>query len=297
MRSTTVWREPAKAARDRVLWNTPGLQALVRAAARRRCVPVSVWRHLHPSGRWTLHAPDGTPFTYDSAHPGDGLARHIVWTDMRDWEAGTQPVLFGLARRAKVFVDVGAYSGVYTVLACVANPGLRAVAVEPNPAKLPQLRSNLVANGLTDRVTVIGKALSARPGAATLSIPGDDSAATLTGGRPGARSVAVDVTTGDLVLRGLDVGLVKIDVEGLEAEVVRGMARVLLACHPAIIAECLGAGALRELRDLTRELGYRHVYHLGTGGPVPAGGRPFTPANYLFTIEPMTGRVMRDVQI
>lgn len=295
MRGTTTWREPAKAARDRVLWRTPGLQALVRAAARRRCVPGAVWRHLHPSGRWTLHAPDGTPFTYDSAYPCDGLARHIVWTDMRDWEAGTQPVLFGLAKRAKVFVDVGAYSGVYTVLACVANPGLRAVAVEPNPLKLPQLRANVVANGLADRVTVIGKALSARPGAATLSVPGDDSTASLTGTRPGARTVNVDVTTGDLVLDGLEVGLVKIDVEGLEAEVVRGMARVLLAHHPAIIAECLGPGALRELRDLTRELGYRHVCHLGADGPVTAGDRPFSPANYLFTIEPMTGQVMRDV--
>lgn len=288
MRDTTR-RELVKAARDRVLWRTPGLQTLVRGAAGHRCLPGAVWRRLHPSGRWTLHAPDGTPFTYDSAYPDDGLARHIVWTDMRDWESGTQPVLFGLAKQAKVFVDVGAYSGIYTVLACLANPALRTVAVEPNPRKLPQLRTNVLANGLADRVTVIGKALSARPGTARLSIPRDDSTASLTGARPGDRTVDVDVTTGDLVLDGLDVGLVKIDVEGLEAEVVRGMARVLRAHHPAIIAECLGLGAVRELRRSTRELGYRHVYHLSADGPVIAGDRPFTPANYLFTTEPMTG--------
>ena len=289
MRGTTTRRELAEAARDRVLWRTPGLQALVRTAARRRCVPAAVWRHLHPSGRWTLHAPDGTPFVYDSAHPGDGLARHIVWTDMRDWEAGTQPVLFDLARRAKVFVDVGAYSGVYTLLACAADPGLRAVAVEPNPLKLPQLRANVAANGLADRVTVVGKALSASPGTARLSVPEDDSTASLAGARPGDRGVDVEVTTGDLILDGLDVGLVKIDVEGLETEVVTGMAGVLRARRPAIIAECLDAGALRELRRVTGELGYRHVHHLGADGPVPTGGRPFRPANYLFTIEPMTG--------
>jgi FkbM family methyltransferase len=294
VRGTTTRRRLAKAARDRVLWHTPGLQTLVRTAARHRCVPGTVWRHLHPSGQWTLHAPDGTPFVYDSAYPHDGLARHIVWTDMRDWEAGTQPILFDLAKRAKVFVDVGAYSGVYTVLACVANPELRAVAVEPNPLKLPQLRSNVAANGFADRVTVIGKALSARPGTATLSVPGDDSTASLAGARPGDRGVDVDVTTGDLVLDGLDVGLVKIDVEGLEAEVVRGMARVLRTHRPAVIAECLDVGALRELRRSTRELGYQHVYHLDAGGPVAAAGRPFRPANYLFTIEPMTGRTVRD---
>lgn len=294
MEDTKPWRRLAKTTRDRVLWRTPGLQMLVRGAARRRCVPRAFWRHLHPSGLWTLHAPDGTPFAYDSAYLHDGLARHIVWTDMRDWEAGTQPVLFHLARQAEVFVDVGAYSGVYTVLACVANPRLRAVAVEPNPLKLPQLRSNVAANGIADRVTVIGKALSARTGTARLAIPGDDSTASLRGSRPGDRVVDVDVTTGDVVLDGLRVGLVKIDVEGLESEVVRGMAQVLRTHHPKIIAECLDPEALRELRHSTRELGYQHVYHLGTDGPVTATDRPFSPANYLFTIEPMTDRVMRN---
>ncbi|MDN3358953.1 FkbM family methyltransferase [Actinomadura sp. DC4] len=293
MEGTATWRGRAKTTRDRVLWRTPGLQTLVRGAARRRCVPRAFWRRLHPSGLWVLHAPDGTPFAYDSAYPHDGLARHIVWTDMRDWEATTQPVLFDLARQAEVFVDVGAYSGIYTVLACVANPRLRAVAVEPNPSKLPQLRSNVTANGITDRVTIIGKALSARAGTARLAIPGDDSTASLRGRRAGDRAVDVDVTTGDVVLDGLRVGLVKIDVEGFESDVVKGMARVLRTHHPKIIAECLDPEALDELRDSTRELGYRHVYHLGSDGPVTAADRPFSPANYLFTIEPMTNRMLR----
>jgi FkbM family methyltransferase len=294
MESGTTWRGFAKTARDRVLWHTPLLQTVVRGAARRRYVPPAVWRRLHPSGVWTLHAPDGTSFAYDSTYPHDGLARHIVWTDMRDWEASTQPVLYGLAKQASVFVDVGAYSGIYTVLACLANPGLHAVAIEPNPAKLPQLRSNVAANGITDRVTVIGKALSARAGTARLSIPGDDSAASLNGSGRYGRFVDVEVTTGDLALDGLRVGLVKIDVEGLESEVVRGMARVLGTHQPKIIAECLDSAALRDLRHTTAELGYEHVYHLSDDGPVAVADRPFRPANYLFTIEPFTGRMVRN---
>ena len=294
MESGTTWRGFAKTARDRVLWHTPLLQTMVRGAARRRCVPPAVWRRLHPSGVWTLHAPDGTSFAYDSTYPHDGLARHIVWTDMRDWEASTQPVLFGLAKQASVFVDVGAYSGIYTVLACIANPELHAVAIEPNPAKLPQLWSNVAANGIADRVTVIGKALSARAGTAKLSIPGDDSTASLHGSGRSGRVVDVDVTTGDLALDGLRVGLVKIDVEGLEGEVVRGMARVLGTHHPKIIAECLDPAALSDLRRATREFGYQHVYHLSGDGPVPATDRLFRPANYLFTIEPITGRMVRN---
>jgi FkbM family methyltransferase len=294
MDGDATWRGLAKTTRDRVLWHTPRLQSLVRSAARRGWLPPSVWRRLHPRGVWTLHAPDGTSFAYDSTYEHDGLARHIVWTDMRDWEAGTQAVLFDLAKDAQVFVDVGAYSGVYTVLACVANPALSAVAFEPNPSKLPQIRSNVTVNGIQHRVTVIGKALSAESGTAPLWIPSDDSTATLTGSTPGGRATDVPVTTGDLALDGLNVGLVKIDVEGLENEVLMGMTRVLSTHRPKIIAECLDRTALDALTRSTRGLGYRHAYQIGRAGPVPVGHAPFRPANYLFTSQPMNGRPAPD---
>jgi FkbM family methyltransferase len=287
-----TWRGLAKSTRNQVLWRTPCLQALIRAATRRGCVPSWAWGRLHPRGVWTLHAPDGTAFLYDSTFEHDGLARHIVWTDMRDWEASTQPVLFDLAKAADVFVDVGAYSGIYTVLACVANPSLRVVAFEPNVVKIQQITANVTANGLKDRVTIIEKALAAKSGVATLSIPPDDSTASLNGAGPDDRVTNVVVTTGDLALASLPVGLVKIDVEGLEAEVLAGMSRTLSTHRPKIIAECLDSQALQGLQNSTRELGYQHAYHIDHGGLVPVGGRPFRPANYLFTAEPMNGRMM-----
>ena len=94
-----------------------------------------------------MHAPDGTPFRYDSDFAHDRLAQHVVWTDLEDWERTVQSVLCELARTAEVFVDVGAYSGIHTVMACAANPGLRAVACEPNPIKLEQIAANVVLNG------------------------------------------------------------------------------------------------------------------------------------------------------
>lgn len=297
MDRNTTWRERAKSTRDQMLRHTPRLQTLVRMAARRGCVPPAVWRRLHPHGVWNMHAPDGTCFSYDSTYDHDGLARHIVWTDMRDWEATTQPVLFELAKNAEVFVDVGAYSGIYTVLACVANPGIRVVAFEPNPAKLPQLRSNIAANELQDRVTVIEAALSTGCGTAKLSIPPDDSTASLATAEPAGVAVDVAVTTGDIALDGMCVDLVKVDVEGFETEVLTGMRRLLTERRPKIIAECLDQRSLAQLFHTTRGFGYRHAYHLGHPGHpglIPVGERPFHPANYLFTAEPMPGRMMRD---
>ena len=269
--TTSTPRAVAKAGRDRLLRGTPSLQRTICSLARRGRLSPRIWRRLHPIGEWTLHAPDGTPFRYASDYDHDRLARHIVWTDMRHWESSTQPVLYRLARTARVFVDVGAYSGVYTLLACTANPQLTAVACEPNPAKVAQLTANLRLNGLTDRVEVVAKALSSRGGRATLEIPTDDSQASLAAGVRSAERVEVDVTTGDDVLAGRPVDLVKIDVEGLEPEVVAGMAGVLTAHRPTVIAECLDQAALDRLRDAMGRLGFDEVYHLPPGGPVRVG--------------------------
>jgi len=293
-RARRAARSAAKAARDAALRRVPGLEGLVRAGARRGVIPAPVWRRLQPIGPCELHAPDGTPFLYvPFAH--DGLARHVVWTDLRHWETGTHRVLFGLARGAGVFVDVGAYSGLYTLLACLADRRLRAVAFEPNPRKLPQLACHVAVNGLAHRVRIVGEALGERPGTATLAIPSDDSAASLRAAAAGERSVRVPVTTGDARLRGLPVGLVKIDVEGREAEVLRGMAGLLRARRPHVIAECLEPGALARVWHTLSGLGYRHAFHLAPDGPRPLGpiGRgpdaafPRCHPNHLFTAAPM----------
>lgn len=294
MKGNSMWCEVVKKIRNRVLRHTPGLQQLIRAGARRGYVPGAVWRKLHPVGIWTLHAPDGTSFTYDSAYGHDGLARHLVWTDMRDWETTTQPLLFELAREAKIFVDVGAYSGIYVILACIANAELHAVAFEPNRVKLRQLRSNVALNGLTDRVTIIGKALSSEAGRAWLTIPSDDSQASLTGSRPGGRRVEVPVTTGDDALVDLPVGLIKIDVEGFEPEVLSGMAGVIAARRPKIIAECLDQRALKRVRRTISALGYQYAYHIDHGGLVPVDDQFLHPRrypNFLFTADPVGGEL------
>jgi FkbM family methyltransferase len=284
-------RRFAKAGRDLMLRRSPGLQQVIRVLARRGNLPPRVWRRLHPFGVWTLHAPDGTAFQYNSAFPDDGLARHIVWTDLRHWECTTQPVLFDLARRAKVFVDVGAYSGVYTLLACAANPSLQAIACEPNPNKLPQLAANIAANGLQNRVTVVGKALSSASGRATLALPpSDDSQASLRSGRAGERVIDVVVVTGDELLAHLPVDLIKIDVEGAEPDVLAGMATVLAERRPTVIAECLDQAALQRLRTTATRFGLRHAYHLDEGGSVPVDDgftHPYRSPNYLFSAEPI----------
>ncbi|MFD7443123.1 FkbM family methyltransferase [Streptomyces sp. NPDC059909] len=267
-----------RVARD-TLFRFPGVQRAVRLAAMNGCVPNEVWKRLHPTGVWTLRAPDGSSFRYAS-DIDDILARSLIWTNMRHWEETTHPVIFDLARRARGFVDVGAFSGIYTLLACQANERLRAVAVEPNPNSMRKLRRNIEVNHLQDRVVLVEKALSNAHGRARLGIPADTTAASLLAEEPADRTVEVEVITGDDAVGDLAVDLVKIDVEGLEPEVLHGMSRTISAHRPTIIAECLDRPALDRLRESVHELGYRRIRHLGRSGPAPVPAGFVPPPRY-----------------
>ncbi|WP_203779007.1 FkbM family methyltransferase [Paractinoplanes rishiriensis] len=292
------WRTFVKTGRDHLLRRKPRLQRTIRELARRGHLPPAVWLRLHPIGIWTLRAPDGAPFLYNSDFDDDRLARHIVWTELRHWESSVQPVLFELARHAEVFLDVGAYSGIYTLLACVANRDLHAIACEPNPANLAQLRSNVRLNGLDNRVTIVAEALSWACGRGRLTIPADTSRATLrrVPGRAGTREIEVEVTTGDQLLGDGRVDLIKVDVEGLESQILAGLEKVLAAHRPTIIAECLDQQALLRVRATTFRFGYHHIYHLDGHGPVPIDDTFIHPQrcpHFLFRTEPMVypGRI------
>ncbi len=282
-----IMRRMARETRD-ILMRSHGFQRAVQAAAARGCVPRSLWVRLTPAGLFTLHAPDGSPFYYQCA-PDDVLGSSVVWTDLRHWEETTHPHFYRMARQARGFLDAGAFSGLYTLLACRANPNLRAVAVEPNPQTLPKLQRNVVVNRLESRVTIVPKALSGQPGRARLAVPRWAAAASLVRPVTSERVVDVEVTTGDDVVGDLPIDLVKIDVEGLEAEVLRGLAKTVAAHRPAVIAECLDRPALDTLRATAKDLGYEYIHHFGPRGliRVEPGFVPTWPhENFLVTATP-----------
>jgi FkbM family methyltransferase len=146
--------------------------------------------------------------------------------------------------RGGVFADVGANHGYFTVLAAalVGEEG-RVYAFEPNPPVYEQLAEHVRLNHLEQRVVLLQGALSdtagdgARlfvsqcPGNSGLSslVPGAESIAA--GSLSAASTISVRTDTFDRWLETAGVGrvdLVKIDTEGAETHVVRGMSKALL---------------------------------------------------------------------
>lgn len=264
-----------KTARNRVV-SAPAAQRIIRRSAAH--LPDRLLWRLPPVGSHDLTAPDGTHFRY-VADLDDQLARSLVWRGFGTWEATTVPLFYQLAAQARGLLDIGAYTGIYTLLACTANPSLRAVAFEPNPQMYAKLVRNLRANGLAGRVSAEPVAVLDVEGSVTLTIPADTTAATVvaeTGeASPAATSQRIRVPAvraQDRVPRDMPVDLVKVDVEGAELPALRGLARVLAEHQPSVFVECLGGTTFPDVQELLADFGYRHFYYLGPDGPVPTAG-------------------------
>jgi FkbM family methyltransferase len=178
------------------------------------------------------------------------------------YEPGATAQVLGLAAD-QVFVDIGANSGYFTILAAtrVGTNG-HVLAFEPNPAICRRLQRHVDVNRVNDRVRVFDVAIADRDaddvnlfiscridnsGLSSLS----PSAAALATGEL-SRDVRVHVSTSrfDSVMRTAAlsrIDLIKIDVEGAELPALHGMRRTLERLRPpAIICETEEGGPAVE---------------------------------------------------
>jgi FkbM family methyltransferase len=181
----------------------------------------------------------------------------------------------GYRYRERTFVEVGANFGVYALPAVAQYGFARAVAFEPEPDAFALLTRNIERNALGHRVRAFQRALSANPGELVLTRAVDnagDNRITAEGEQQAGHraSVAVpastfdhEVAAGSLALD--EIGLVWLDVQGHEFDVLVG-AKTLLASSVPVVVEYTTSMMAPANRRLLNELiadNYRALVDLG----------------------------------
>ena len=149
-----------------------------------------------------------------------------------------------LAPRSNVVLDIGAYTGLFTLVATSVNPDLHVHAFEIVPDVYKALFDNCVRNDVLVRTTLHHEGIG-RPGQ-MVTMPVDSVESAL----PDFFSSDLIFDTGAQVrLRSLDSllpmlpenprVLMKIDVEGTEHEVLRFGRQFLRTCRPDMLCEVL----------------------------------------------------------
>jgi len=139
-------------------------------------------------------------------------------------------------------------------------------AFEPNPAVALVCRANALA-AQRKNVAVFEVALSDRIGRTRLYAPvaGEFGWATLepnTASKGAVVEVETDLTDTFIAARvdGTRIVLIKIDVEGHEASVLKGMPKTLADHRPIVIFESLSLQHLNLCRSILAASGYQHVF-------------------------------------
>ena len=204
------------------------------------------YRHVPYRGLVNVEVTPGHSFQIVAR--GAGIENSLYWEGIYGHEAVSMRTWIERAREAKVVLDIGANSGVFALAAAAA--GAKQVhAFEPLPRVYEILRGNLGSNSFTS-LSAWQFAVSEKPGEAELFDPGGDAPASASLSSEfikshfgaGLPTICVQVTSVDAFCAERSIGqvdLVKIDVEGLEEFVLRGMTQTVLRCRPVILLEVL----------------------------------------------------------
>lgn len=179
----------------------------------------------------------------------DPQTEKFLWAG--DHELAVQHELAATLKPGMVFWDVGAHAGFFSIIAgrLVGERG-RVHAFEPMPDTRARLAESAVSSRLTN-LTVHSSAMSAEVGRVTIYEHRHSAVASLVRGAGAGVGREVASTTLDVMAAELgDPDVVKIDVEGVEVDILRGGRELLGRRSARLVVEFTNDTVLEEARRL-----------------------------------------------
>lgn len=173
--------------------------------------------------------------------------------------------LLHFLRTDDLFVDVGANIGSYTILSA-SESRAKTIAMEPVPSTFKNLMNNVYINEVQNLVEAYNLALGSKEGTIQFTKDLDTVNHVATG--KAEQTIEVPITTFDTLIQLQQPTLVKIDVEGFETEVIKGMSSAITSPYlKAIIIELNGSGGRygyeeKDIHNTLKEAGFMpFLYH------------------------------------
>ena len=223
-----------ESARDHTEANAASAELLSRAARDVAWVQTQLIRsplYLQPglTAVTRLGGADGHPLAVPTSHAGVLFSHYANGAE--SGEPGLRALIRARVKAGQTAVDVGAHVGVHAViLGFEVGESGALYCFEPDPELAEALRLTLLMNGMLRRAHVIRAAVAESPGRMRFHRTPHSPESTLfpDPGLLHRDSIDVDVTSLDAALPpGQPVHFVKIDAEGAEAKIYRGMRRIL----------------------------------------------------------------------
>lgn len=204
----------------------------------------------------------------------EGISRQLYIRRQR--EEHEVAALLSILTPGQTIIETGANIGFYVVLEAerIGTNG-RIYAIEPSPTNIELLKKNVQLNSLASIVHVYHAALSNKTGTETLHIAKQSNLNRI--GVDHAKEDPKYVGTVNVPSYRLDdfldqhhidpttIGLIRMDIEGYECQVIEGMPRTLrnarslalaMEIHPAMIRRSSGKEALRQMIETLIESGF-----------------------------------------
>ena len=206
--------------------------------------------------------------------------------------------LINLDLNGKTVYDVGAYKGLFTMFfARAVGESGRVIAFEPNDENFNDILQNIRLNNFGNvvvRKIALGRAsgkvsLAFSPGVSREGSIQENIKAKILG-KKGAKSIEVNIDSLDnqMIIQNLPKpDIVKIDVEGLELDVLEGMKQTIARYNPQLIIEIHGhdvQGKIDNIKKVVRVLidfGYS-IYHIESENRITLSNSEIAKEGHLY---------------
>ena len=141
---------------------TPAVNRLLRTVARPLASFMPDALKIPVTGVIQVRIPGGQQFKM-RCNPTSYVAKRLFWDGMQGFESSMTDLFIALAKQSRVFFDVGANIGYYSLLAAAVNADLRVVSFEPVPSPFLYLQESIALN-VFDAVMPVNRAVSDKEG-------------------------------------------------------------------------------------------------------------------------------------